>query len=196
MVALWLLILTLVVFSFFWYNQLVYLLPTPVPASYKQVHTGERIVLPESVAVFSDPSKPLLLHFFNPDCPCSRFNITQFKELVKKYENDVKFVVVLMTDKKYQPKDIQKRFGIAVPVIENNMLAASCGVYSTPQAVVLTETRNLFYRGNYNKSRYCTDEATSYARIALDGVIRHQNNLKFDALALKAYGCILPNCGL
>ena len=179
---------------FFWFNQLVYLLPTPVPASYHQVHNGEHIELPSSIA--RQNHKPVFLHFFNPDCPCSRFNVGQFNTLVKNYGKEVDFVVVLMTSKNYTAKDIRKRFGISVPVISDPKLAALCGVYSTPQAVVLTDQQQLFYRGNYNKSRYCTDEATSYARIALDGVIAHRNDLKFDAMALKAYGCTLPNCNL
>jgi len=194
MVVVWLLMLTLIVFGFFWFNQLVYLLPTPVPASYHQVHNGEHIELPSSIA--RQNHKPVFLHFFNPDCPCSRFNVGQFNTLVKNYGKEVDFVVVLMTSKNYTAKDIRKRFGISVPVISDPKLAALCGVYSTPQAVVLTDQQQLFYRGNYNKSRYCTDEATSYARIALDGVIAHRNDLKFDAMALKAYGCTLPNCNL
>lgn len=192
--TIWLMLLLAIVFGFFWYNQLVYSLPTPVPADYQQVKTGEKIQLTKELD-FKD-NKPVFLHFFNPDCPCSRFNITQFKSLVKTYHNKVDFAVVLMTNKNYSADEIRKRFGFDLPVISDTTLARSCGVYSTPQAVVLEKGNRLYYRGNYNKSRYCTDQKTSYAKIAIDGVLHHKQELLMDQFALKAYGCSLPNCTL
>jgi hypothetical protein len=52
----------------------------------------------------------------------------------------------------------------------------------------------LYYRGNYNKSRYCTDKKTEYARMALDALLNNNANIGFDQLAIKAYGCQLPKC--
>ncbi|HEV2482621.1 MAG TPA: hypothetical protein VGS79_23310 [Puia sp.] len=46
----------------------------------------------------------------------------------------------------------------------------------------------------YNRSRYCTDERTSFARQALDGLQQGNYSLIFSPLALKAYGCQLPEC--
>lgn len=181
-----------IIFSFFWYNQLVYSLPTPIPSGYKTVHTGQKINL--TSALDFKNNKPVFLHFFNPDCPCSRFNIDHFKSLVKNYHNRVNFAVVLMTDKPNSEEEVKKRFGITVPVIADSTIAELCGVYSTPQAVVLNADRELYYRGNYNKSRYCTDAKTSYALIALNGVLNKKHILNEDILALKSYGCKLPNC--
>ncbi|WP_158795575.1 redoxin domain-containing protein [Pedobacter sp. L105] len=191
-VTVWLTLLMVIIFSFFWYNQLVYSLPTPVPSDYKTVRTGQKIKL-ASPLNFNN-NKPVFLHFFNPDCPCSRFNIDHFKSLVKTYHNRVNFAVVLMTDKSNSAEEVKKRFGISVPVIADSTVAALCGVYSTPQAVVLNANRELYYRGNYNKSRYCTDAKTSYALIALDGVLNKKHILNEDIFALKSYGCKLPNC--
>jgi len=188
----WLTLLMAIIFTFFWYNQLVYSLPTPVPSSYKTVHTGSKIHLTNTLDFKNN--KPVFLHFFNADCPCSRFNIDHFKSLVKTYHNQVNFAVVLLTDKPNSVEEVKKRFGLTVPVVADSSVAAICGVYSTPQAVVLNADRELYYRGNYNKSRYCTDTKTSYALIALNGVLHQQNSLHFDQLALKAYGCKLPNC--
>jgi len=188
----WLCLLMTVVFSLFWYNQLVYSLPTPIPSGYKTVASGKKIHLAKGLDFRND--KPTLLHFFNPDCPCSRFNIDHFKSLVKTYRNEVNFAVVLMTNKSYTEKEIQDRFDLMVPVVKDSVMAVASGVYSTPQAVVLNSKGNLFYRGNYNKSRYCTDEKTSYANIALKNVLSHKNVSLTDQLAFKAYGCTLPNC--
>ena len=188
----WLTLLMVIIFSFFWYNQLVYSLPTPVPAAYKAVNKGQKIQLHNGLDF--NNHKPVFLHFFNPDCPCSRFNIDHFKTLVKAYHDQVNFAVILMTDKPYTPQEISKRFGLDVPIVADSTLAALCGVYSTPQAVVLNTRSELYYRGNYNKSRYCTDAKTSYARIALEAVLHKKDVITLDQYAFKAYGCTLPNC--
>lgn len=190
--AAWLTLLLAIIFGFFWYNQLRYSLPTPVPANYKSVRNGEKIVLRKNLQFNND--KPVFLHFFNPDCPCSRFNIDQFKSLVKSYQSQVNFAVVLMTTKPYTAAEVQNRFGITVPIVADSTIAVSCGVYSTPQAVVLNNKKELYYRGNYNKSRYCTDKKTSYASIALTNILHKKTTLRLDQYALKAYGCTLPNC--
>src|SRR5688500_14142348 len=92
----WLSILLTGVISLFWYNEWVYQLPTPVPATYKSVRIGENISLLENLR--TDKDKPVFLHFFNPNCPCSRFNIDHFKSLVKEYGSKVNFVVVVMNN--------------------------------------------------------------------------------------------------
>ena len=190
--AAWLAILTTFIFGLFWFNQLVYSTPTPVPLTYKDVKRGEKIKLENAINLSND--KPVFLHFFNPDCPCSRFNIPHFKSLVKNFKSKMNFAVVIMTNKSYTAEEIQASFGLQVPIIKNQHLAGACGVYSTPQAVILKQDRELYYRGNYNKSRYCTDEKTSYAKIAIESLLDGNNKLQLDQYALKAYGCTLPNC--
>jgi len=192
MVIIWLVLLFSAVGALFWYNELVYHLPTPIPENYKAVNNGTVIKL--NVALNANRGKPLFLHFFNPDCPCSRFNITNFKSLVKQYGSQVNFVVVVMNNKRYTAKAIQDKFDLDIPVLFDASLAGACGVYSTPQAVLLDAQHTLYYRGNYNQSRYCTDEKTSYAKIALTGLLHDHSRLVFSPLALRAYGCSLPNC--
>ncbi|MDB5279119.1 MAG: hypothetical protein JWR61_4074 [Ferruginibacter sp.] len=178
----------------FWYSEWRYSLPTPVPASYHIVNTGAHVDLPG--AAFSFPSdKPLFLHFFNPDCPCSKFNVPHFKSLVNAYANKINFAVVVMTnDKNYTTAMIQKKYGLSIPVLMDTALAAACGVYSTPQAVVLDNQHRLYYRGNYNKSRYCTDAKSNYAQMAIDSLLAFQAHPVFNRQALTAYGCSLPTC--
>ncbi|UEG53555.1 AhpC/TSA family protein [Mucilaginibacter daejeonensis] len=189
--AVWLVLLASAVAALFWYNELKYQLPTPVPVDYHQVAKGTLIRLPATAQGQGD--RPLFLHFFNPDCPCSRFNINMFKTLVKQYEGRINFKIVVMSKKPFTEQEIQQKFDIGIPVIFDQQVAIKCGVYSTPQAVVLDTHQRLFYRGNYNRSRYCTDERTNYARLAVDGALQ-QKNIKFDRYALTSYGCSLPDC--
>jgi hypothetical protein len=178
--------------ALFWYNEWVYQLPTPVPENYKVINTGESIAF--NGLSNTEKNKPVFLHFFNPDCPCSRFNISQFKSLVKEYHDRVSFVIVVMNNEKYNEQQIQEKFGFNLPVSFDTSIAARCGVYSTPQAVILNKNHQLYYRGNYNKSRYCTDKKTNYAEIALTGLLEQKGYMSFDRYALKAYGCQLPTC--
>lgn len=176
----------------FWYQELRYQLPTPVPPDYKDVPTGAAIALPASFN--SNTNKPQFLHFFNPDCPCSRFNMKHFKELVNTYGSKVAFTIVAMVpEEDYTADDIRKRFDLNLPVSFDTSLAATCGVYATPQAVIINGDK-LSYRGNYNKSRYCTDPKTNYAQIALDSLLNSTNSPRLDAIAYTAYGCTLPTC--
>ena len=191
-VGVWLILLLSAVGALFWYNEWVYHLPTPVPENYKPVGQGNIIKL--NAPLETGHGKPLFLHFFNPDCPCSRFNISNFISLVTRYGNQVDFVIVVMNNKFYTAKQIQDKFDLSVPVLFDASIATSCGVYSTPQAVLLDTRHKLYYRGNYNSSRYCTDEKTSYAKIAIEGMLHDHARLIFSQLALKAYGCSLPNC--
>jgi hypothetical protein len=197
MVVAWLILLMTGIVGFFWRSEWVYALPTPVPSNYHPVVTGTKVNWPRlSKGLLPSGNKPLLLHFFNPDCPCSRFNVPHFRNLVNQYGQKVSFVLVLMTDKNYTPDEIRRRFDLPenIPVIHDSLMAAACGVYSTPQAVVIDTSGQLFYRGNYNRNRYCTDEKSSYARLALESLLHNDLHPTFDPMALKAYGCKLPSC--
>jgi len=188
----WLMLLSGAVGAIFWYNDWKYNLPTPVPANYIQVNLGTPVNLPQNVSFTS--GKPLFLHFFNPLCPCSRFNMPHFKSLVKQYANDFDFGIVVMSTRNYTAKEVQDKYDLNIPVYFDTTISVNCGVYSTPQAVIIDADHNLFFRGNYNKTRYCADKDTEFARMALDSLVQGHLVRHFNPLALKAYGCSLPNC--
>jgi len=189
----WIAVLFAGITFLFWRNEYKYNLPTPVPSNHHTVNTGEEINLDGRLATAA--SKPLFLHFFNPSCPCSRFNIPHVQSLVKKYGDKITFAIVLMSrDSNYTEEDIQDKFDLPIPVLSDRSIAVACGVYSTPQAVIINTDHKLYYRGNYNKSRYCTDIKSNFAEMALDSLLNKSNNPQFNPLALKSYGCILPEC--
>jgi hypothetical protein len=186
----WLLVLLVCIVALFWRNEWIYSFPTPVPLNYKPVTTGTPIHIARSLPL--PAGKPVLLHFYNPDCPCSRFNVPHFKSLVRQYGNEVNFVIVPITSKEYTVREIQNKFGLDIPVVFDNRMAAACGVYAAPQAVIIDTNYRLYYCGNYNRSRYCTDKKTEYAKQALDGLLHHNASIIFDKFALTAYGCGIP----
>lgn len=192
----WLVFLAGCIGVLFWSNEWKYSLPTPVPDHYKAVAFGAGVELPAALARPPAGNKPLFLHFFNPNCPCSRFNMPHVRSIIKDFGSRADFAIVLMTDKKFTDEEIRSRYDIpaSVPVFRDSSLAARCGVYSTPQAAIIDAHDRLFYRGNYNRARYCNDEKTSFARNALEGLLRNDLAQNFSPLALKAYGCTLPTC--
>jgi hypothetical protein len=187
-----LLSITIAIAAIFWVSEWKYSLPTPVPVNYQEVNTGSEIKLDHLMA---EGPKPIMLHFFNPGCPCSRFNVPHIQSLVKKYSDKVNFAIVVMSNKdNLTADDIRDQFNSNVPVVFDRSIADLCGVYSTPQAVIIDKNSKLYYRGNYNKARYCTEKNSEYARIALDALLDNSELPSFDQLALKAYGCQLPAC--
>jgi hypothetical protein len=173
----------------FWKEEVQYTLPTPIPANYQAIAVGETIPTSE----LGLPNKALYLHFYNPDCPCSRFNAQHIRQIIRSHGDSISSFVIVPS-----ANDIpaaKKEFGEAMDfrVDVNGALSKACGVYSTPQAVVIDEKGKLFFRGNYNRARYCTAQATNYAELALVSLINGSSPPVFDLFATQSYGCSLPN---
>lgn len=173
----------------FWHQDYRYSLPTPVPLNYQVVPVGQSATAGTVNA--SLPDGPLFLHFYNPDCPCSRFNAKHLKTLIRTYHDSVRLFIVVPS--KNTAERAVKEFGVEQEYIidETGQLAVTFGVYSTPQAVLVDRQGKLFYRGNYNKSRYCTARATNYAELALIALLNNSLPPQFDLYATQSYGCEL-----
>ncbi len=185
------------VIGVFWYQDWQYTLPTPKPARWQSVALGDKIALPSGVARSFErgEGKPILLHFFNPGCPCSKFNLDHVRSLVSEFEGRVDVVAVLQGDEPValQTKFQSLRLGIHSIVDQGGSLASRCGVYSTPQAAVLDAQGRLYYRGNYNTNRYCSARETEFARIALTELLDGRPPRSYAPEAEIAYGCSLPS---
>jgi len=189
----WLLMIAGGICYLFWYNEWKYTLPTPVPQNYVSVNLGQHIDI--DAKVNAEKGKPVFIHFFNPECPCSRFNAPHFNSLVKKYGDKLSFrVVVINKGKNYTADEIQNKFEFTVPVSFDSTIASVCGVYSTPQAVIIDADRKLYYRGNYNRTRFCTDNKSNYAQMAIASLLNNETNPLFSQYATKAYGCQVAFC--
>ena len=191
----WLLILAGGICYQFWYHDWKYNLPTPVPQNYVSVKIGDHVNIDGKIT--AEKGKPVFIHFFNPECPCSKFNVPHFNSLVKKYHDELDFSVVVVNmnkSKKYTAEEIQNKFDLNVPISFDTTIESACGVYSTPQAVILDADRNLYYRGNYNRARYCTDTKSNFAQQAIDSLLNHDAKPVFSQYALKAYGCQAAFC--
>lgn len=190
LVIIFLAICLLVVGTLFWKNELRYARPTPIPKGYQPVALNETVTLPARLKL--PDSTAFYFHFFNPDCPCSRFNASHIRNLIQRYGRQINAYIIVFD--KRQVAQAEQEFGRSLPILVDNQeeLAKACGVYATPQAAIVDEHGRLYYRGNYNRARFCTAMATNFAELALVSLINHQPSPQFSILATQARGCELP----
>jgi hypothetical protein len=175
----------------FWNQELQYNQPTPVPKDHKPVALNTKLDI-KAFTGNDDERKPILIHFFNSNCPCSKFNMKEFEQLSKKYGDKINFYIVVQDN---EGKEYIEKYDLTTPVIADNegWLADACGVYSTPQAVILNKEHRIYYRGNYNKARFCTKKETQFAEQALIYLLENKSLPPFSELATTPYGCTLPS---
>jgi hypothetical protein len=179
----------------FWYQDWQYSLPTPRPPGLRQPALGISIMLaPEVVPHLGGSRKPVFLHFFSANCPCSRFNLDHVRSLIRRFRDQAVFVAVIEAEDPAKGRSTVQELNLGIPAVfdTTERIAARYGVYSTPQAVILDAVGNLYYRGNYNVSRYCTDARTEYARLALEALLAGRPPSRPPEAAAVAYGCQLP----
>jgi hypothetical protein len=177
----------------FWQHDLQYQKPAPVPSGHRPVALGSQIDL---TGLPTGTRRPVLLHFFNPACPCSRFNLKHFLSLVRRYEKQVTFCAVVPPNADLAEAAALLDGRVQIVADTDRRWSRRCGVYASPQAVLIDADRSLYYRGNYNRNRYCTRKETSFAETALVALTNHQPAPVFDAAATTAYGCQLPQKSL
>lgn len=176
------------VVSLFWKQELKYALPTPKPLEYQPVAAGTPLNL--HILNTQLPKGAAFLHFYNPDCPCSRFNANHLRTLIRNYRDSLPVVVVVPN--KRAAEKARKEFAEDQQYVvdAHDRIAQACGVYATPQAVIVDAAGALYYRGNYNRSRYCTSKATNFAELALLALLNRQPPPVFIEEATTAYGCV------
>lgn len=183
----------------FWEQEWRWSLPTPRPGGLQQMPMGARPALPEAVTARWTPAagRPLLLHFFNPDCPCSRFSEDHVRDLIRAYRDSVSIVAVIEPEGGVVTASaaarVERELGVPTLLDADGSLARLVGVYSSPQAVLVTSGGALYYRGNYNLARYHTDERTEFARLALESLFAGAPSFDAPRAARIAYGCPLPS---
>ncbi|GAL84777.1 hypothetical protein MYP_2005 [Sporocytophaga myxococcoides] len=170
----------LAICALLWKEYFRYSLPTSVPSNYKFVNAGLY------TSLFKEYKDPILLHFFNPKCPCSKFNSSYIQSLHRRYKDRITFFAVV---EQAHIKDYKDQFDFKL-ITDDGSIADTFGVYATPQAVILKDGK-LIYRGNYNKARFCTDKDTYFPEIILDSLLNNKQLPNMPSAASQAYGCNL-----
>jgi len=182
----------------FWQQEWQFSKPTAVPDNYTKVQKGDSLSNELLSSLGLEADEQAFIHFYNFDCPCSRFNIKEFQNLVIQYNSEVKFLAVLETVDKgnNEIQEFKDKYdlGINIHLDKKGGIAEQLGVYSTPQAVLI-KNQQIFFSGNYNKARFCTTQNTKFASLALSAMVEDREPPVFPELATIAYGCELPANG-
>ncbi|MDH5380905.1 MAG: redoxin domain-containing protein [Cyclobacteriaceae bacterium] len=175
----------------FWVTEVQFITPTEIPNNYVKVKVMDTINLASVLGASN--GKPTFLHYYNPYCPCSKFNYNYYQSLVEKYEKDFNMYLVIREMDSDVLEDIEETITVKTTLIidKGGKIAKETGVYATPQAVLLNPDHTLYYRGNYNRTRYCTVENSNYAEMAMDSLLMDRPSPDFGYFAETAYGCSL-----
>lgn len=186
-------LLAVILFSIswlFWSQEVQYWIPTEIPKDYVDVPSGSSV----SLDFIKKNQKHKVLHFYNPNCPCSKFNFTSFKKILKDHHQKFDFYLIVQDTEEGISSNVYEeleKYNAEIITDKNKEIANSCGVYSTPQMAILDQNNTLYYKGNYNKARYCTSPNSDYAAMAIDSLFSGVQQPSFPAFAKQAYGCSL-----
>ncbi len=172
----------------FWHQDLRYSLATPIPDGLVVPSSGSRLARPTVAAGTGE--HPLLVHFFNPSCPCSRFAAEQLATLEKRFRGRLDVLLVPLGDGAGSAgRALAHLPRTTAGALE---LAHRYGAYSTPTAVLLGADGTLLFRGQYSSSRYCVDPARQYVRLALERVLGEAQSDAVELAMPPPFGCPLP----
>jgi len=125
----------------FWHQDLRYSLATPIPDGLVVPSSGSRLARPTVAAGTGE--HPLLVHFFNPSCPCSRFAAEQLATLEKRFRGRLDVLLVPLGDGAGSAgRALAHLPRTTAGALE---LAHRYGAYSTPTAVLLGADGTLLF---------------------------------------------------
>ena len=173
----------------FWFLVAKFFIPVERPSG----SIDPKSILGKSAPTNVDPNskKIVVLNFWNPDCPCSRFMDDHIKDIQRQFPAEkVKFIHVIEGVEEL-PVSAKKEITLPdrpseIQIDADGSLARKYGVWAAPGAVVLDRQGKVAYVGAYNTSRYCDDKDGAYAQKAIEALLKGQSpkveNLPF-------YGC-------
>lgn len=193
--------LTLVCVTY-WRTELRYLQPAQRPE-------GATTLMPEAqppapvqrfttdAGEVSLQGKFTLLNFWSPNCACSRFMEPHVRDLVRQFApSGVQFItVIIVNDSHISNTEVLQQWrarGIQTPVVIdwNGALSRQFGVWAGPSAVIVNPQARIVYVGAYNIGRYCSNEKTAYAKLALESLLAGR---KPPRASTPFYGCQVPS---
>lgn len=178
----------------FWYFEFQFLKPIVRPASAKALQMGEAAPIRELETLSGErialgEGGPTVLHFWNPECPCSRFNEPSVKRMAE-VNPEVRFVLVIEEAEltaKLREK-VETTFPFPAVHDADGAIAKAFGAFATPAACLLDAEGRVQFMGTYLATAYCSSQQTDAVQVALAAMLSGK-----DAPAsAPAYGCAIP----
>lgn len=185
----------------FWFYEFRFLMPIAPPAD---AATGPAIGEPApdlklrtidgaSLDLRAPGTRAVYLHFWNPDCPCSRFNEAKVRRLSAEYlPKGVRFVVLVEAPQGAKERAMSQAVrSLGLPMLwdDERQVAKAMGLFTSPAGCLIDEQGILQFRDTYASTAYCSSESSDSLEEALElmvagKVIPHRPK--------PAYGCVLP----
>lgn len=178
----------------FWHYEFQFLLPVSKPAEAKVLRAGtpspvSTLRTLDGAQVEVGRGTPTVLHFWSPDCPCSRFNEPAVKQLAA--ENPGVRVLVVIETADLSPslaKRVRERFPFPAVHDADGAIAKAFGAYATPAASLIDAEGKVQYVGTYMATAMCSSNQTDAVQVALKAMMTGKNAPE----GTPAYGCALP----
>jgi len=147
----------------------------------------ERDAMPESLP----GSAATLVHFWDPACPCSRFNEAHVRDLIAAYRHKgIGFVVVAHAAADVAAHAVIRRaaaaFGDQVPLVIQRASTAMVLPPSSPATAIFAADGELAYFGPYSVGAVCTTGSGAFVETVLNRLLRGDNPRQVNTLA---FGC-------
>lgn len=131
-----------------------------------------------------------VIHFWNPDCYCNRFNLQHLQQIRLEYaKQGVGFYLALSGNRYDYQTQIDKQFG-DIPVLE--LGESGVLIPSTPSAAIIKTGYGLTYFGPYSTGAMCSAQSGSFVEKILDETLSGTPAVQINTLAFGCYCDLNP----
>lgn len=138
-----------------------------------------------------------VVHFWNPECSCNRFNEVHVKKIISDYANkNVEFTVVVSGSNE---KERNQRKALAQKIFKHAAVKEIFsdwpmhkGPPSSPAVGVINQQGELVYFGPYSLGARCAPDKGKFVETVLDGLYASKESADKKQLNTLAVGCFCP----
>lgn len=132
-----------------------------------------------------------VFNFWDPDCPCSRFNESHVNDIITTYMSQgIRFVLVPrygdIRPKAELEQLARERFGLQLEIIYDYEQTFRQAVPSSPAVVVMDAQGQLAYFGPYSVGSFCGPSGGAFVEKTLDSLLQGINPGRMNTIA---FGC-------
>lgn len=145
----------------------------------------------------SNKLKPIsVVHFWNPDCPCNRFNEVHVKKIISDYaDKNVQFTIVVSGKntklRKLREERARKIFSHSAVKNIYSDWSMDKGPPSSPAVAVINSSGELVYFGPYSLGANCSADKGKFVEKVLDQ-LKDEKQRQKKQLNTLAVGCFCP----
>ncbi len=191
MVTAWLLF-TLVAFWWFQFKNIQSFSPSPTSEQrdyFKPSGLAQQLAqISQKLDDNTRPDQATVFHFWNPDCPCSRFNTAHVRAITRQYSTKgVRFIVIphpgVNTNFNDLKEQAESNFGTTIHLIR----AGEVHLPSSPAAAVIGNDGQLAYFGPYSIGASCSATSGTFVEKTLDSILAGEHMRNINTAATGCY---------